>query len=791
VEIPHSVTGWEERIGTAAADAVPPVEGELRVPGLTHPVEVIRDRWGVPHVYAERREDLFLAQGYVTASERLFQIELLHRTGLGRLSELFGALSLPLDRFIRTVGWNRAAHQQVRAYDDLSLEMSAAFQAGVRAWVETMTTPPVEYLILEADPWVPDGDEAVVAGAAAGVALAWSLSRNWDAELLRAEIAERVGPEVVRALFPDAQPEAAAMVAGKDAGPDRLALLEQAPLPPSGQGSNQWVVAGTRSETGGPLLANDPHLVVGVPSAWFECHLSAPGIDVLGVALPFAPGVLIGHNDRVAWGFTNTEGDVQDLFLERLSEDGTAAEFDDRWEPLTVHREEIPVRGRAPEVVEVRETRHGPLVDSYTVGVAEPVVVEGGIRHSYALRWVGSEHGVEPSVIFRMNTAGTWEEFRAALGGWHCPGQNVVYADTDGNIGYQLTGRYPIRRHGDGSFPAPGWSSEHEWESWIPFEELPRAFNPEEGFLLTANNRPHDDAYPHLVTRDFLPPFRARRIAQLLTERERHTRKSFARMQVDTMSLPAEAAVPRLLRMEPAGERQKAAVGLLARWDFALSADSAAAALYEVWAAHIARRVLRPLLGEDLYMHFHGRRQWTNAFQYQVLPGLLDYPTARWFGGDGAEARDRVLREALDAGLEELVATLGENMDSWRWGDLHRIRFAAGMARVPELRQLLTAGEVPLGGDEQTVLQGMFEPERSYRVVVAPSWRMIVDLSDLDASVGVLSPGQSGHPASSHFRDLLEAWARGDHHPLPFSRRAVEEMAEGTLRLAPRGASGA
>ena len=769
----------------AARQAVPPVEGRVRVPGLQHPIEIIRDRWGVPHIYAERREDLFLAQGYVTASERLFQIEMLQRTGLGRLSELLGPVSLPIDRFIRTVGLNRAARRHVDSYDDVSLEMTSAFHAGVRAWAQAMTAPPVEYLVLEADPWIPEGEEAVVAGVAAGVALAWSLSRNWDAELLRAEIAERVGSDVVRTLFPDTEPETAAVIAGKEGGPDRLRLLDRALLPPPGQGSNQWVVAGSRSETGLPLLANDPHLLVGVPSAWFECHLSGPGMDVLGVALPFAPGILIGHNDRVAWGFTNTEGDVQDLFLERLSEDGATAEFEGGWEPLTVHREEIPVRGRAPEVLEVRETRHGPLVDSYMVGVAEPVVVEGGIRHTYALRWVGSEAGVAPSVILAMNEARTCEEFRSALEGWHCPGQNVVYADTDGNIGYQLTGRCPVRRRGDGSFPLPGWDGEHEWDGWIPVDDLPRAFNPDEGFLLTANNRPHDQSFPHLITRDFLPPFRARRIAQLLTERERHTRTTFARMQVDTASLPAAALVPRLLRLAPSGERQEDALRLLGGWDFDLSAESPAAALYEVWATHIARRALRPVLGEELYVHFHGRRQWTNAFLYQVLPGLLDYPTALWFGAHGGEARDRLLREALDAALDELTATLGEEMASWRWGDLHTIRFAAGMAGIPELRGLLTAGELPLGGDEQTVLQGMYEPERSYRVVVAPSWRMIVDLSDLDASVGVLAPGQSGHPASPHFSDLLEPWASGEHHPLPFSRRAVEEAAEGTLTLEP------
>ena len=775
-----------EMLKEVARRALPPVEGDLAVDGLEGPVEVVRDRWGVPHIYASSLHDVWFAQGFVMASERLFQIEFFSRAGTGRLSELFSELALPIDRYVRTIGWNRIGRRLGAEYDDLSLEMGAAFVAGSRAWVERMPEKPVEYHVLDADPWMLPDDDWPTIGAAAAAVVAWGLSRNWDHELLRAEIAERLGPEAMRELFPDLDTEAPIIEAGKDGAPSRLALLRDAILPPPGQGSNNWVVSGSRTATGKPLLANDPHLAVSWPSIWFECHLVAPGLDVAGVALPFSPGIVIGRNERIAWGFTNTEGDVQDLYLERLSDDGKSAEYNGGWEPLTVHREEIAVRGRdAPEVLEVRESRHGPLITAYTVGIGDPTIVEGGIRRSYALRWVGAAASAQPSTLHGMNTASNWEEFRAAFRGWECPGQNAVYADIDGNIGYQMSGLYPVRRRGDGTVPVPGWTDEYEWDGWVPYDELPRAFNPEEGFLLTANNKVHGDDFPHLITHDFLPPFRARRVAELITREKRHTPETFARMQVDTVSLPAAEIVPILTALEPADDRQKQALALLADWDYDVATDSAPAAIYELWCEHIARKVLLPLLDEELFTHFHGRREWTNAFQYQFLPTLLRYPTSRWFGGEGIEARDAVLREALDGALEDLTGRLGEDMTAWRWGALHRIRFAGRLAIIPDLAELFTAGELELGGDEQTVLQGMYEPGLGFDIVVAPSWRQVIVLSDPDGSLGTNTTGQSGNPVSPHFNDHVELWGSGRLHPLPFSRRAVDDAAEATLVLRP------
>jgi penicillin amidase len=312
-----------------ARAALPPTQGRIALAGLQEPVEVLWDRWGVPHLYAMNTHDLFFAQGYVMASERLFQIELTTRLATGRLSEIRGEATLSFDRFVRAVGWNRAARRITENWDDLSWEMTEAFADGARAWVSRMPARPVEYDILQLDPFVPEGREAAEMLAAASVLLAWGLSTNWDAELLRVEIADRLGWEAMQDLFPEVSTEPGVVVAGKDGGVGRRAafdLLRQAPAFPKGLGSNNWVVAGRRSTTSMPLLANDPHLFVQVPSIWFEIHLVCPGVDVRGVSLPFSPGVIIGHNDRIAWGFTNLGPDVTDLYLEKVA--------GDRWEVI-------------------------------------------------------------------------------------------------------------------------------------------------------------------------------------------------------------------------------------------------------------------------------------------------------------------------------------------------------------------------------------------------------------------------------------------------------------------------
>jgi penicillin amidase len=765
-----SVSDFIDGLRQTAAASLFPVDGDLSLDGLNAPVEVRRDTWGVPYLEAASLDDLWFAQGVLTAGERLFQLDLLLRAANGRLSEVFADRTLAEDRFARTVGFHHAGAKMAARWNDLDHAMHARFRDGVFAWIDAMPAPPVEYTLLDLRPELPV-DEA--SWAAAFAFLAWGLSGNWDTELLRTWIRERAGDDAVRTLLPPLATDAPEIPAGALNG----ALFDAVPRS-SGQGSNNWVVAGSRTASGKPLLANDPHLLAVQPGAWLEMHLSAPGYRVRGVALTFSPGVLLGTTEHHAWGVTNVSGDVQDLYIERLSEDGTASLFEDAWAPLTTRREEIVVRGEAdPHVVDVRATLHGPILDTFLSGILGPDHVELAPEPVFALRWTGLEgSGIRPSLVIDAAQATDFDAFRAAVLGVECPGQNFVYADVDGTIGYACTGAFPLRRAGDGTVPVPGWTAEHGWDGFVPREELPWGVDPARGFLATANNRIHDDAYPFLIGHDFHTAFRARRIVELLAASDAHDVASMSAIQNDTVSLPSRITLPLLLSVTPDSHDTTAALDLLQEWDGDMSADSAAAAVFNVWSRHIARRTLAPWLGDDLFRHYHA---WREVFQCEVLPSLLrDRPTS--------QMDDDLLRGALREADAELRASLGDDPTSWRWGALHRLRLAHPLASIPGLEPLFVAADVEMGGDEQTVMQGGFDGREGYPAAVIPSWRAVFDLADPDRSVGVLPAGISGNPASPHWNDQTELWAQGHYHPLPFTAGAVEAATVTRMRLTPR-----
>ncbi len=745
-----------DQLRASAQAALFPLGGELTAPGLRHPVEVLRDRYGVAYISAESLDDLWFAQGFVTAGERLFQIDLALKQANGRLSELFGELTLDDDRFTRTIGINRAGATIAGGWDDRSRAMIARFREGALAWVAAMPAPPVEYVLLDAAPDLPDDDAS---WAACWAMFSWGLSGNWDLELLRVHLAAELGAEAAGRLLPPLRGHPTAPAAG------RLAtdLLQALPRPPRGQGSNGWAIAGAKTASGKPLLANDPHLLLQQPGAWVELHLRAPGYEARGVAAPFAPGIVLGTTAHHAWGVTNVTGDVQDLYLERLNEDRTAARYEGSWERLTVHREEIRTRGnQEPIVHEVRETRHGPLLDSYLTGRLRPA------RHpldgTYALRWVGAEHSIRPSALVDVANVSSFEGFQDAARALECPGQNIVYADVDGTIGYQCTGLYPIRRAGDGTIPVPGWTAEHEWDGFVPFEELPSAVDPGRAFLVTANDRNHADDYPHLIGLDFHAPDRAARITELLERRDDHTVETCREIQGDTVSLAARELLPRI---SVGDERARE---LFDGWDHDLSADSAAAALWEVFVDELARRAVErkdPLVAEYLTDR--------ELFRSRALPALLD----------GAFLSKEQLDDALATAWDRCADAMGPEPAAWRWGDIHRARFVHPLGRMPGLEPLFVAAEHPLGGDELTVNKAGFEGDGPFDVCVIPSWRAVYDLANLDDSKGILPTGQSGDPASPHWNDQTSAWAAGELRPLPFTRAAVEAAATEHLTIVP------
>jgi penicillin amidase len=499
------------------------------------------------------------------------------------------------------------------------------------------------------------------------------------------------------------------------------------------------------------------------------------------MAFPFAPGILVGMTPHHAWGITNVSGDVQDLYEERLNAAGDAALLDGSWVPLTIHHEVIAVRGGGPVSIDVRETRHGPLLEAEAIGVTD--VEYTPLERAYALRWTATDGLLEPRSLVEVADAADFETFREALRGVSCPGQNVVYADVDGTIGYQLTGRYPRRRSGDGTVPVPGWSTDHDWDGWVPYEELPWSKDPGRGYLATANNRTHDADYPHLIGNDFHAPFRARRILDRLEAAgEDLTVEDMASLQTDTVSLPARSLLPRLTRLEPRDEDQRWALELVRGWDGDERADSGASAVYNAWLWALARALLRAEEDPGAFDRYHA---WREAFVCQALPRLLERDPPSWAIEDGS-GWDAVLGDALGRGLELLRERLGPDRAAWRWGALHRVRFAHVFARMPGLAAMFVAAEHELGGDEQTVLQAGFDAREGFEAAIVPSMRFVADLDDPDRSVAVLPTGVSGNPASPHWNDQAELWAAGRQRPAPVTWPAAQAAAAHRQTLRPR-----
>ncbi len=747
-----------------AEAALFPTDGELCLRGLREPVVVLRDAWGVPYIEASSLEDLWFAQGVVTAGERLFQLDLALRVANGRLSELFGARTLHSDRLARTVGFHRAGARVVEAWDADSVAMHERFRAGVAAWVAAMPSPPLEYTLLDLRPELPAD---VQAWAAAFVYLSWGLSGNAHRELLRAWIARRAGLDEVARLMPPLPEDPELIPAGAVHG-----ALFDALGRPGTRGSNEWVVAPSRTSTGGALLANDPHLDAVQPGVWIEMHLSAPGYRARGVALPWSPGIVLGTSAHHAWGATNVSGDVQDLFVEQLSDDGTAVRRGETWSPLVLHHETIEVRGEEPVELRVRVSSNGPLLDTFPFGEDEieyvPVEPAEAAGTAFSLAWTGLQHAIQPSLALRAAAATSFEEFRRAVRGVTCPGQNFVYADVEGTIGYTCTGVYPVRRAGDGTMPVPAGDPTFGWDGEIEADELPWGADPERGFLVTANNRVHDASYPHLIGHDFHVAHRAGRIADVLTAGDEHDVASTVALQADTVSATAREIVDALGRLEPSNDDQRLALDLLRSWDGDVRADSAAAALFQTWSAAVARRALAPLLGEELFGRYHADRE---VWHCSVLPGLV------------REGDPEPLAAALEDAVAELRDRLGPDHERWRWGALHRLRLTHPLAAIPGLEALFTAADVEIGGDESTVMQVSFDSRGRLDAVVIPSWRAVYDLADLDRSVGVLPAGISGNPASPHWNDQGPLWLAGETHPLPFSDEAVVAASVAEMRL--------
>ena len=786
---------WVAALKEYAKSALRPTEGRVELGGLTDEVEVFTDRWGVPHVYASSVRDVYFVQGYLHAAERAWQVDFMRRAAQGRLAEIVGPPGLSLDKFFRTLGLGRIARKLAADFDAESRAVAEPYRAGFTTALRTLP-PPTEYQMLGLTPEF-DGslEDTLVDAASIALLMSFQLSANWPFELMRAELASRLGPERARELTPFIGPESPTVAISSADFPTVAQQLRDAAYGAGvrrGLGSNNWVVSGAKTTTGKPLLANDPHLMVQMPAIWMEMHLTGPDLDVAGVSLPGQAGIVIGHNGRVAWGFTNTQADVTDLYVERLSEDGKRYEFKGSWKPLKRIREKILVRGESkPLIHEVRETRHGPLITSTIAGGTRPEVIEDRISEAVAFRWIQQDLPLSVHATLVLNHVSSWEDFREAARAWPIAGQNMIYADVDGNIGFQFTGQVPIRLKGSGVAPVPGWTGEYEWKGTIPFDDLPRSYNPEQGYLATANHRIVDADYPHHLTHDWEMPHRVRRIVAMLTAKEKLDHADFKDMHMDTFSGIAADLVPLFLQTEVTGERETEALKHVETWDLRLDVGSVGASIFNAWFARVTEALFAEKLGPQLYEEYYPRKAWTTNHAYDAVRDILTNPQAFWVGGDGSDnagERDRLLGRALTRAIEDLESRLGPAAADWRWGRLHQVHFRHILASaIPGLDELFSAGPFEVGGGDDTINRGVLHPSEGFADGAIASYRQIIDLSDLDRSLSIITTGNSGNPASPYFADQAPMWAAGEYHPMPFTRPAVEAASAGRLVLAPAG----
>ena len=777
-------------------------DGTLQLQGLHAPVEVIRDHWGAPHIYASNVPDALFAQGFVHAQDRLWQMEFNRRLVAGRLAEVLGATPLPVDRWMRILGMRRVAEAEVALLrPDVRAEVDA-YVAGINAFIARGKLP-IEFTLLRyrPEPWRV-GDSLSWAKM-----MAWSLSINWETELLRAQLIARLGPERAAELEPppfDRCPTIASLEDLTGFGNLSGLALQRAeaarpfvgPSAQEGLGSNNWVIAGSRTTTGKPLLANDMHLLMTIPAVWYENHLvshSAQGaetdLDVTGVTFPGVPYVVAGHNAQVAWGFTNGFADVQDLYMEHLrrTPDGRVqVEFRGEWLDAQVLQEEVRVKGAPPVTQEVVITRHGPIINALAPDFAG--------EQPLALRWTSLEPEVTMHALWAMNRARTCLEFREALRDWAGPVQNTVYADTAGNIGYSLPGNIPIRAGGDGRVPAPGWTGEHEWIGTIPFAELPHSYNPPQCYIVTANNRVVGADYPHFISTEYCMGDRAQRITELIESQQKIDTAFIRRMHFDQVSPTARIVAGTLGRLTTDDPELASVVQMMQAWDGALSADSPAAAVHEVFMRRMISLILTYKLGADLAARYAGKgptpalaeSSFFGQRSWEWLQATLAVPDSHWFDLGGGEQRDDVMRLALRQTVNFLKERLGPNAGDWAWGKLHKLRYSHIVGQAPALAPVFNRGSLPLGGDGTTVWatgSGMHTLDSDQ--VIGPPFRHIADLGDWGNSLGLLAPGNSGQPGSRHYDDQVSAWFEDGYHPLLFAREDVEREAEGRLTLTP------
>jgi penicillin amidase len=743
--------------------------GRIKLNVLSKPVEVLRDKWGIPHIYAQTMNDLFFAQGFVAAQDRLWQMEMWRRVGEGRLAEILGSSAIERDKFARLIRYRGDMDVEWKSYAPDARTITESFVSGINAFIDkNLDQLPSEFQLtgIQPEPWTPETCITRMAG--------FIMTRNANNEVVRAKLISLLGKEKVSDLleidlFHDLTSVHGLAFDGIDNSFLNMANAANAPISfQLNEGSNNWVVGGALTSSGMPIIANDPHRQLTVPSLYYMVHLICPGWNVIGAGEPALPGVAIGHNEQIGFGYTVARLDQQDIYIEEINpENSRQYYYQGKWEDMECAWETIRVKGLVePVEIELHFTRHGPIIHEDTEG-----------HRAYVLRWVGSEPGAAGYLAsLSINRATNWQEFLSALERWKVPSENFVYADVCGNIGWHVTGLVPIRTGWSGLLPVSGSSGNYEWNEFLSFANLPQSYNPPSEFIATANNNIIPEGYKHGIGFEWAQPFRIQRIDEVLRSRKGWTVEDFKRLQCDELSLPARELIPLLKSVKVNDASICRAIELLLEWDMILSHDSTAAALYELWVTRLISNVFRPLVQDDVWLLLRSHLPLTRLIKcLKELDGSV--PEL-----NDEKRRDQILIKSLEEAIYYLHDRLGDDISKWQWGNLHVAEFKHSLS-TNELKELYyNLPAVARGGDAYCVNATSGE---NLLQTHGASFRQILDLSEWDNSVVINVPGQSGQPGSPHYSDLLPFWATGKYIPLLFSKEKIERNASQRLILEP------
>ena len=769
----------------------PMYDGTVALQGIQAEVSIYRDDYGVPHVYAQSEDDAWFAVGYLHAQDRLWQMELIRRAGMGRLAEILGESALKVDRMFRTIGLPELAQQLTEKLDDQTRAQLESYANGINAYIQmNRGNYPVEFDVLNFNPELWKVEHSV------GVSrlMAWELNHARWVDMLLGELVERFGERKAREIFPEWNDGDPLIIPeqqrGRRIAGSLLSLLDAdrtyrtlIGAPGFHGGSNGWVVSGKKSATGKPILANDPHLALTAPARWYEVHISVPGFEVEGATIPGVPFAVIGRNRSIAWGVTNAMADDEDFYVEEVDSllHPTRYRFNGSWKPISQRVDTIFVKDGDPVFLTVYKTHRGPIVNRFEASAqyAENLI---------SMRWTGYEVSNEAKAFYLMNKSTNWKEFKDGLKHFAIPAQNFVYADVEGNIGYRTGGILPIRRLKGPTLPYPGETDDFEWRGYVPFERMPESYNPPEGYIVTANNKIISDNYPYHISHHWEPPWRAVRIDEVLRSQETFSVEDIQQLQRDVTSPHAREIVPFILQAyqqsDSLSSELSEALTHLRNWDFRMTKDDVATSLFQSFFVNVIQNTFEDEMGAELL----GLYDTLASIPMTVTTRLLTVGTSSWFDNvltPERETRDDIIRQSFEKALHDLKGSLGGELKEWRWGRLHKVEFGHVFGDVPVLRSIFNVGPFQVPGSHSTVWKGDYRLARPFVNHVGPSTRQIFDLSDPNNTRAVTPPGQSGQPYHKHYDDQITLWLEGGYRQVPMDRQLVEQSSKDHLLLKP------